>query len=43
MKPGLRLIMGASERLKAASRHVRPLVLLADSVFAESVKAMAPK
>jgi ubiquinone/menaquinone biosynthesis C-methylase UbiE/uncharacterized protein YbaR (Trm112 family) len=43
MRPGLRLIMRASERLKAASRHVRPLVLLADSVFAESVKAMSPQ
>jgi SAM-dependent methyltransferase len=37
----LRLIVQASEGLKAASRRVSPLVWLADSVFAESVKAGA--
>ncbi len=37
MPPGLKRIMRASERLKAASRRWRPLVWMADSVFVESV------
>jgi len=37
MTPGLRRIMRASERLKAASRRWSALVLVADSVFVESV------
>ena len=41
MTPKLRLMVQASEGLKAASRHVSPLVWLADSVFAESFKASA--
>ena len=40
MTPGRKLLVRASEHLKTASRHVQPLVWLADSVFAESVKAL---
>jgi SAM-dependent methyltransferase len=39
MTSNLRLIVRASERLKAASHRVASLVWLADSVFAESVKS----
>lgn len=37
MPPRLREVLHLSERLKAASRRWRPLVLVADSVFVESV------
>jgi SAM-dependent methyltransferase/uncharacterized protein YbaR (Trm112 family) len=40
MTSTLKLIVRASEGLKTASRHVSPLVWLADSVFAESLKAI---
>jgi hypothetical protein len=42
MTPKLKLIVRASERLKAASRYAPQLVWLADSVFAVSVKASDP-
>ena len=39
MTPGLKRIMRASERLKAASRRWSALVWVADSVFVESSRA----
>jgi SAM-dependent methyltransferase/uncharacterized protein YbaR (Trm112 family) len=37
MTPSLRRVLHASERLKAISRHVRPLIAVADSVFVEAI------
>lgn len=39
MTPSLQRILSASERLKRASHHFRPLVWIADSVFVEAARA----